>query len=57
MLKNTKDWLINDIHIFRNHYLKCNLLERKRFKKGLFRYKGRFDTEKEFFSWYLKIVS
>lgn len=53
----TKDWLKNDIHIFRNHYLQCDFIEKKKYRKELLRYKSRFDSQKEFLSWYLSIVN
>ncbi len=53
----TKKWLNDDLHIFRNHYLQCNFNERKEYRKGLIRYKDRFDSQGEFLSWYLSIVN
>lgn len=37
-MKKTKVWLINDLYIFKDHYLSCDSKEKKNFKKGLFRY-------------------
>lgn len=34
----------------------CNKKEKNIFKKGLIRYKNRFDNDKEFICWYLKII-
>lgn len=56
-MKLTREWLKEDIHIFRNHYLKCDFNEKKKYKKGLLRYKGRFDSQGEFLEWYLSIVN
>jgi len=56
-MKSTKEWMENDIHIFRNHYLKCDYKEKKKYKKGLIRYQGRFDNKSDFLKWYLKIVN
>lgn len=55
-LKKTIEWLYDDIHIFRSHYLMCNFIEKNIFRKGLIRYKNRFDNEKDFMFWYLQIV-
>lgn len=56
-MRKTVDWLIEDIHIFRYHYLKCDSIEKKKYKKCLLRYQNRFDNEKDFFKWYLSIVN
>ncbi len=34
----------------------CDKKEKNIFKKGLIRYKNRFDNDKEFICWYLKII-
>ena len=57
MKSKTVDWLQEDIHIYRNHYLKCNFNEKKEYRKGLIRYKDRFDSQGKFLSWYLSIVN
>lgn len=49
-IRKTKEWLVDDIHIFRNHYLKCDKKERVAFRRELGRYEGRFDTKQEFLS-------
>lgn len=56
-MKKTVDWLNEDLHIFRSHYLKCDSNDKKEYRKGLIRYKGRFDSQGEFLSWYLSIVN
>lgn len=56
-MRKTKEWLIADIHIFRNHYLRCDKKERVVFRRELGRYEGRFDTKQEFLSWYLRVVN
>jgi len=55
-MNKTKIWLNDEVHIFRKHYLMCNKKEKNIFKKGLIRYKNRFDNDKEFIYWYLKII-
>lgn len=55
-MKKTVEWLIDDIHIFRYHYLMCNLIEKKKYEKGLLRYQGRFENKSQFLKWYLSIV-
>lgn len=49
--------LNKEISIFRKHYLTCNFKEKNKFRKGLIRYKNRFENQKEFICWYLKIVN
>lgn len=56
-MRKTVDWLIEDIHIFKNHYLLCNDIEKEKYRKGLLRYQGRFDSRLEFFKWYFSIVN
>lgn len=56
-MRKTKEWLIEDIHLFRNHYLQCDKKERIRFRKELERYESRFDSKQEFLGWYLRVVN
>lgn len=56
-MKKTVDWLNEDLHIFRNHYLQCDSNDKKEYKKGLLRYRNRFDSQGEFLFWYLSIVN
>ena len=56
IMNKTKIWLNDEIHIFRKHYLMCDKKEKNIFKKGLISYKNRFDNDKEFIYWYLKII-
>lgn len=56
-MKKTINWLIEDTHIFRYQYLRCDLTERKGYRKELFRYRNRFDNERDFFKWYLVVVN
>lgn len=56
-MKKTKQWLFEEIAIFRKHYFMCNLEEKNIFRKGLVRYKNRFNNNKEFILWYLKIIN
>lgn len=57
MKSKTVDWLHDDLHIFRNHYLQCDSNDKKEYKKELLRYKNRFDSKGEFLFWYLSIVN
>lgn len=56
-MRKTKEWLVDDIHIFRNHYLRCDKKERIRFRKELERYESRFDSKQEFLGWYLRVIN
>lgn len=42
-MRKTKEWLVDDIHIFRNHYLKCDKKERIVFRREL----GKYEELKE----------
>lgn len=56
-MRKTKEWLLEDIHLFRNHYLQCDKKERKKFRKELEKYESRFDSKQEFLEWYLRVVN
>lgn len=56
-MRKTKEWLIEDIHLFRNHYLQCDKKERIRFRKELEKYESRFDSKQEFLGWYLRVIN
>lgn len=56
IIKNTIEWLVSDLHTFRKHYLMCDLKEKNIFRKRLTKYQDRFQNQKEFIKWYLKII-
>jgi len=56
-IKSTINWLIEDTHIFRYQYLRCDLTERHKYKNMLLRYQSRFKNKGGFLKWYLKIIS